>query len=131
MGLVLLDTSALIATLNTADRFHAKTVFLLKQNTQNVYIISSATLSESLVSGYRGGSVDGLKLEMQIRLGVKSIVPVTIIVARAAAMIRATQRMKLADALICGTAITQDAELWTCDLAQASRHPGRVRLIEN
>lgn len=87
---MLLDTSALIATLNTADRFHARTVFLLKQNTQNLYIISSVTLSESLVSGYRGGEVDGLKLEKQIRLGVKSIVPVTTIVARAAAIIRAT-----------------------------------------
>lgn len=131
MGLILLDTSALIATLSTTDKFHARTVFLLKQNTQNIYIISSATLSESLVSGYRGGSAEGLKLEMRIRLGVKSIVPVTIIVARAAALIRATQRMKLADALICGTAITKDAELWTCDQAQASRHPGRVWLIGN
>ena len=124
MGLVLLDSSVLIALLNSNDIHHE--VALKSHTSANQFIISSISITELMPRAIREGISDSI---WRALFGItRKVVEVDLEIARAAAALRAHKAMKTPDAIISATATGHGAQLWTFDAKLAKETPG-ARLL--
>jgi predicted nucleic acid-binding protein len=123
---VVLDTSVLIALFKDDDRHHNSAV--QATSTRNVYLISSVTLSEALVSAFRLNQHAGNQHNILIQKTIDRIVPIDEEIAVRAAEIRAQKNLSLPDAIISATAHTLKAQLWSCDRVLVKSHIGALQI---
>lgn len=118
MGLVLLDSSVLIALLDSDD-VHSenctKEFRRAKKFTENVFLISSVSIAESLVGSFKDSYSHALSIYGLILDFINKIILFDSKIAFRTAQIRSRLNFSLADAMIVATAEEVDAELWTCD----------------
>jgi predicted nucleic acid-binding protein len=120
MGLVLLDSSVLIAALNPKDLHHE---VALKSNTAGVqFIISAISITELMPRAIKEGSDDSVWTALTAM--VHHVVDVNSSLAMSAAQIRSSDGLKTPDAIISATARAEGAELWTFDAKLAKATPG-------
>jgi predicted nucleic acid-binding protein len=120
MGLVILDSSVLIAALNPKDAHHEAA---LKSNTVGVqFIISAISITELMPRAIKEGSDDSVWTALTAM--VHHVVDVNSSLAMSAAQIRSTDGLKTPDAIISATARAEGAELWTFDAKLAKATPG-------
>lgn len=124
MGLVLLDSSVLIAALNPRDIHHQSA--LDSHAAGNHFIISSISITELMPRAIKGG------IEQQIWAALTAMVDEVVNVdgplAISAARIRLSKGVKTPDAIISATAHERRAQLWTFDAKLAKATPG-ARLL--
>lgn len=125
MGRVTLDSSALLAILNSGDIHHDAVVEHLAGR-MDQFSISTITLVETLMYAYKEGAWAGAKYKKAIDVAVKEIFPVDQEVALAASKLRARTNLRTPDAIISATATLAGAELWTLDRKLAKAHKGAV-----
>ena len=125
MGRVTLDSSALLAILNTGDIHHEVVVKHLVGR-MDQFSISTITLVETLMYAYKEGAWAGARYKKAIDVAVKEIFPVDQEIALAASKLRARTNLRTPDAIISATATLMGAELWTLDLRLAKAHKGAV-----
>jgi len=126
MAGLILDSDALVALMNVNDIHHKSIIKRLVQGTAG-FSISVVTYSEALVHSFETGKED-LMVE-RIDSLVTHIFEVTAAIARGAAQLRATSKIKLPDALIASTAIEKGLTLLTFDEKLAKRVPGAELLV--
>ena len=126
MGRLILDSGALIAIFKDVDVHHQTIMNRLSEGSDEV-VLSAITLTESLVHAYQAGlgeigkrQIDDLALE---------IIDVDQEIAIYAAQLRATNNLKLGDALIAATAILHKCTLITFDEKLARKTPGAELLV--
>lgn len=118
MGLVLLDSSVLIAALNPKDLHHQA---VLNSNTVgSQFIISSVSITELMPRAIKTGISDAIWRALTDM--VQEVVDLNTDLALSAAEIRSHKGLKTPDAIISATAQSRRAELWTFDarLAKAT-----------
>ena len=126
MGRVALDSDSLIAIFKESDKHHKTIVKRLLQSEEQI-VLSSIALSESLVHSYR---VDqGEEMKALITDWADEIIDVDQEIAIYAAQLRATNNLKLGDALISATAILHKCTLLTFDEKLARKTPGAELLV--
>lgn len=125
MAGIILDSSVLLAVLNSGDVHHELMVETLKERTED-FSISTITLVETLIYAFRQSPRAGQRYKAAIDRGIKEVFPVDEDVALEAAKIRAKSSMKTPDAIICATATLAGAELWTLDQKLAKAHKGAI-----
>ena len=126
MGRVALDSDSLIAIFKESDKHHKTIVKRLLQSEEQI-VLSSIALSESLVHSYR---VDqGEEMKALITDWADEIIDVDLRIAIFAAELRATNNLKLGDALISATAILHKCTLITFDEKLARKTPGAQLLV--
>ena len=126
MGRVALDSDSLIAIFKESDKHHKTIVKRLLQSEEQI-VLSSIALSESLVHSYR---VDqGEEMKALITDWADEIIDVDLRIAIFAAELRATNNLKLGDALISATAILHKCTLITFDEKLARKTPGAELLV--
>jgi predicted nucleic acid-binding protein len=124
MGLVLLDSSVLIAALNPKDIHHQTT---LNSNTVgNQFIISSISITELMPRAIKDGISDAIWSALTSM--VQEVVDLDATLAMSAARIRSGKGLKTPDAIISATAQARGAQLWTLDSKLAKATPG-ARLL--
>ena len=121
MAGLILDSDALVALMNMNDIHHKSIVKRLFQSPEG-FSISVVTYSEALVHSFDTGKED-LMVE-RIDSLVTDIFDVSASVARKAAQLRSTSKIKLPDALIAATAIEKGLTLLTFDEKLAKKVPG-------
>jgi len=121
MAGLILDSDALVALMNMNDIHHKSIVKRLFQSPEG-FSISVVTYSEALVHSFDTGKED-LMVE-RIDSLVTHIFDVSASVARKAAQLRSTSKIKLPDALIAATAIEKGLTLLTFDEKLAKKVPG-------
>lgn len=126
MGRLTLDSDALIAVFKMDDKHHETIVKRLLHSTERI-VISTIALSESLVHSYREGFGEAARRQVS-ELGVQ-IIDVNQDIATYAAGLRATNNLKLGDALISATAILHKCTLLTFDEKLARKTPGAELLV--
>lgn len=126
MGRLTLDSDALIAVFKMDDKHHKTIVKRLLHSTERI-VISTIALSESLVHSYREGFGEAARRQVS-ELGVQ-IIDVNQDIATYAAGLRATNNLKLGDALISATAILHKCTLLTFDEKLARKTPGAELLV--
>ena len=126
MGRLTLDSDALIAVFKLDDKHHKTIVKRLLHSTERI-VISTIALSESLVHSYREGFGEAARRQVS-ELGVQ-IIDVNQDIATYAAGLRATNNLKLGDALISATAILHKCTLLTFDEKLARKTPGAELLV--
>jgi predicted nucleic acid-binding protein len=124
MGLVLLDSSVLIALINPNDKHHLR--IMESFETSSLYAISVLTLTEVLPHAVAKGVAEQARARFAANL--HQVVGVSQEIAVAAAHVRARTGLRTPDAIISATATAAGAKLWTCDAALAKAHKG-ARLI--
>lgn len=119
MGLVLLDSSFLIALVNPKDAHHRQAIDSFDPH--SILIASALSIAEVLPRAIS----DGKEEAFWRNLGpyMQKIVDVDIEIASLAAKIRAQLPLKTPDAIISATASICKAELWTFDKKLALAHP--------
>ena len=127
MGRVTLDSSALLAILNTGDIHHEAVVKHLAGRTEQ-FSISTITLVETLMYAYKESPGAGARYKRAIDVAVREIFPVDQEVALAASKLRARTNLRTPDAIISATATLTGAELWTLDRKLAKAHKGALLL---
>jgi predicted nucleic acid-binding protein len=125
---VLLDSSAVIALKNNADRNHAKAVKAIS-SLSLAPDISVITLSEVLIHESKASPATARLAAARLLEAFRVVHPVSAAVAILAAEIRAKRDLGLADSMISATALLEEAELWTCDKALANAHQGPTRAL--
>ncbi len=127
MGAIILDSSLLIAFLNSSDKHHMAAKSAIEASNSS-FKISILTVSEVLVKA--SGESEKRKRELLADLSKEfsPFFPFDLEVAVLAASVRAKSPLRLPDAIISATATINKAELWTCDAALAKAHKG-ARLI--
>ena len=126
MGRIALDSDSLIAIFKESDKHHKTIVKRLLQSEEQI-VLSSIALSESLVHSYR---VDqGEEMKALITDWADEIIDVDLRIAILAAKQRATNNLKLGDALISATAILHNCTLITFDEKLARKTPGAELLV--
>jgi len=127
MGAIILDSSVLIAFLNSSDKHHMAAKSAIEASNSS-FKISILTVSEVLVKA--SGESEKRKRELLADLSKEfsPFFPFDLEVAVLAASVRAKSPLRLPDAIISATATINKAELWTCDAALAKTHKG-ARLI--
>ena len=127
MGAIILDSSVLIAFLNSSDKHHMAANSAIKASNSS-FKISILTVSEALVKA--SGDSESRKRELLADLSTAfaPFYPFDLEVAVLAASVRANSPLRLPDAIISATAMINKAELWSCDAALAKAHKG-ARLI--
>ena len=126
MGRIALDSDSLIAIFKESDKHHKTIVKRLLQSEEQI-VLSSIALSESLVHSYR---VDqGEEMKALITDWADEIIDVDQEIAIYAAQLRATNNLKLGDALISATAILHNCTLITFDEKLARKTPGAELLV--
>lgn len=128
MARIILDSSALLAILNSSDVHHDVMAEHLRGRTDQ-FSISTITLVETLIYAFRHSPRAGQKYKASIDHAIKEIFPVDAEVALEAARVRAKSGMKTPDAIISATATLAGAELWTLDRKLAKAHKGAVLII--
>jgi len=126
VGRLTLDSDALIAVFKMDDKHHKTIVKRLLHSTERI-VISTIALSESLVHSYREGFGEAARRQVS-ELGVQ-IIDVNQDIATYAAGLRATNNLKLGDALISATAILHKCTLLTFDEKLARKTPGAELLV--
>jgi predicted nucleic acid-binding protein len=126
MAGLILDSDALVALMNMNDIHHKSIVKRLFQSPEG-FSISVVTYSEALVHSFDTGKED-LMVE-RIDSLVTDIFDVSASVARKAAQLRSTSKIKLPDALIAATAIEKGLTLLTFDEKLAKKVPGAELLV--
>jgi predicted nucleic acid-binding protein len=120
MGLVILDSSVLIAALNPRDLHHEAAI---KSNTAGAqFIISSISITELMPRAIKEGSDDSVWAALTAM--VHRVIDVNNSLAMSAAQIRLSDGLKTPDAIISATARAEGAELWTFDARLAKATPG-------
>lgn len=127
MAGIILDSSALLAILNSGDVHHEVMVEHLRGRTDN-FSISTITLVETLIYAFRQSPRAGQRYKASIDRAIKEILPVDEKVALEAAKFRTRTNMKTPDAIISATATLTGAQLWTLDQRLAKAHRGAVLL---
>jgi predicted nucleic acid-binding protein len=118
---VLLDTSVLIAFLDSKDEHHDVACSALDSGL-NTYEISVITFMEILVWPAKKSAREVERVTSLVRKAVAAIHPVDEEIATLAAMARGKSRT--ADALISATAWARGTGLWTLDQDLAKAHKG-------
>lgn len=124
MGLILLDSSVLIALINLVDKHH--NAVMQNFETSSWYAISALTLTEVLPHAAAKGVIE--EVQAKITQKLHQIVDVSQEIAVSAAYVRAKTGLRTPDAIISATATAAKATLWTCDVRLAKLHKG-ARLI--
>jgi predicted nucleic acid-binding protein len=122
MGAVVLDSSVLIAFVNEKDALHDAAIATLGSWTGDTRrLLTASAYSEMLVLPLRRGDPekwDGFLEDLAFE-----IVPIDIVIARAAASARSQRKsLRLPDALVVATALVHGAELVTLDRRMADAH---------
>ena len=127
MGAIILDSSVVIALLNSSDKHHLAAKSAIG-GSNSIFKISILTVSETLVKA--SGVSESRKKELLADLSTAfaPFYPFDLEIAVAAASLRAKSPLRLPDAIISATASINAAELWTCDAELAKAHKG-ARLI--
>ena len=127
MGAIILDSSVVIAFLNSSDQHHMAANSAIKASNK-IFKISILTVSEALVKA--SGDSDSRKRELLADLS-RAFSPFYLFdleVAVLAASVRAKSPLRLPDAIISATAMINKADLWSCDARLVKAHKG-ARLI--
>jgi predicted nucleic acid-binding protein len=124
MGLVLLDSSFLIALFTENDLHHQSAVSA--DPGQSKLIASTITLSE-VMAGAFAARIEKL-VEPLLERAISEFIAVDHAIARESGRIRAESGLKLPDAIICATALVHGAQLWTFDAKLAKATPGALCL---
>jgi len=127
MGAIILDSSVLIAFLNSSDKHHMAAKSAIEASNSS-FKISILTVSEVLVKA--SGESEKRKRELLADLSKEfsPFFPFDLEVAVLAASVRAKSPLRLPDAIISATATINKAELWSCDAGLVKAHKG-ARLI--
>ena len=127
MGAIILDSSVVIAFLNSSDKHHIAAKSAIEASNSS-FKISILTVSETLVKA--SGLSESRKKELLADLSTAfaPFYPFDLEVAVLAASVRAKSPLRLPDAIVSATATAAGAKLWTCDAALAKAHKG-ARLI--
>jgi predicted nucleic acid-binding protein len=125
VGRVTLDSSALLAILNTGDVHHEAVVTYLTGRDDR-FSISALTLVETLMHAYKVSPRAGAKYKLAIDQAVKEIISLDEQVALEASKVRARTGLRTPDAIISATATLAGAQLWTLDQRLAKAHKGAV-----
>ena len=127
MGAIILDSSVVIAFLNSSDKHHIAAKSAIEASNSS-FKISILTVSEALVKA--SGDSESRKRELLADLSTAfaPFYPFDLEVAVLAASMRAKSPLRLPDAIVSATATINKAELWSCDAGLAKAHKG-ARLI--
>ncbi len=125
MGRVTLDSSVLLAILNSNDEHHGIMNKYLTGRTDQ-FSISTITLVETLMHAFQKGTRQGTSYKAAIDSAIKEIIPVDEKVALEASKLRARTGLKTPDAIISATATLARTQLWTLDQRMAKAHKGAV-----
>ena len=127
MGAIILDSSVVIAFLNSSDKHHIAAKSAIEASNSS-FKISILTVSEALVKA--SGDSESRKRELLADLSTAfaPFYPFDLEVAVLAASVRAESPLRLPDAIVSATATINKAELWSCDAGLAKAHKG-ARLI--
>ena len=127
MGEIILDSSVVIALLNSSDKHHLAAKSAI-EGSNSIFKISILTVSETLVKA--SGVSESRKKELLADLSAAfaPFYPFDLEVAVLATTLRAKSPLRLPDAIISATATVNSAELWSCDARLATVHKG-ARLI--
>lgn len=131
MGLVLLDSSVLIALLDPDDKHSTNCTFEFrgaKKFAENIFLISSVSIAESLVGSFKSSYTHALSIYALILDIINRIILFDSKIAFRTAQIRSRFSFSLADAMIVATAEELDAELWTCDRKLVNKYK-KVRYL--
>ena len=118
---VLIDTSVLIAFLNSNDKHHEVAAAALDSD-EDTFEISVVSFMEMLVRPSKSSAREVDKVTKTLKEFASAIHPVDEEIAALAAMARAKSRA--ADALISATATAKGTGLWTLDQDLAKAHKG-------
>lgn len=112
---ILLDTTVLLAGLNSRDAHHvdAKEIFTI--NTRSNFAISAITLAEALVRPYSLGPIQGEQAEGKIDSLIGEIISLSSEHVLLAAKIRSKNKTRIPDSMIIATAIVNNLELISFD----------------
>jgi predicted nucleic acid-binding protein len=124
MGLVLLDSSVLIALINPADQHHSAAITSFDPH--SILIASALSITEVLPRAISEGK-EGI-FWSHIGPYLQKVVDVDLEIASRAAKLRAELKLKTPDAIISATARAHSAQLWTFDAKLARATPG-ARLL--
>ena len=109
MGLVLLDTSIVIAALNRHDALHpAASRAVRAERVRHALAISAITYAEILVGPLRAGP-DAVAIVERFAAQLR-LLDVSPSIARLAAELRATRGLRLPDAVIVATGLRHEAD---------------------
>ena len=127
MGAIILDSSVVIAFLNSSDKHHIAAKSAIEASNSS-FKISILTVSETLVKA--SGLSESRKKELLADLSTAfaPFYPFDLEVAVLAASVRAKSPLRLPDAIVSATATINKAELWSCDARLVNAHKG-ARLI--
>ena len=127
MGAIILDSSVVIAFLNSSDKHHIAAKSAIEASNSS-FKISILTVSETLVKA--SGLSESRKKELLADLSTAfaPFYPFDLEVAVLAASVRAKSPLRLPDAIVSATATINKAELWSCDARIVKAHKG-ARLI--
>ena len=118
MGLIVLDSSIVIALLDPKDLHHEK-CFSEYQNAKReenaTFFISTISLAESLVGAIKISYEFALNIFAKISEEIGSLIEFKSETAWLTASIRNSFAIGFADAAIIATASEMKAELWSCD----------------
>ena len=126
MAGLILDSDALLALINKSDVHHESIVNRILQSEAKLSI-SVVTFSEAMVRPFEVNQ--SAVVIAQINSRISEIFDVTQPIAIRAALMRATSKIKLPDALIASTAIEKGLTLLTFDEKLAKRVPGAELLV--
>lgn len=113
MATLALDSGVVIALLDPNDAWHGAASNLLPRLSREAVVMSAVAYAEVLVRPSAAGSVDQVARVLD---ELVTVVPIDDIAARLAASIRATDGLRLPDALVIASAVACGAdELVTTD----------------
>lgn len=125
MGLIVLDSSVVIALLDPKDIHHTKCASAHKKfsDDQKIsFFIPTIALAESLVGAIRISYEFALLFFARISDEIGSLLAFNSRIAWLTATLRSTSTIGFADAAIIATASDMKAELWTCDKKLISKY---------
>lgn len=125
MGRVVLDSSVLIALLDTTDTHHDAVRWRF-EGSEDQYEISVATFTEAMTAPMTANPRSGERIREAISGAISAVHPITEEIAVKAALVRVATGLKTVDAIISATALVELVELWTCDQKLAKAHKGAV-----
>lgn len=109
MGLIVLDASISLATLDSADALHRVAMNAIADAGRARLVLPAPGLAETMVAAHRRGAAAAAR-EILVALGI-DIEPLTAEMADSAAGLRATHpSLRLGDALVLGTALVLGAD---------------------
>ena len=125
MAAIILDSSVLIAFLNSSDLHHnaAKSAI---EGSNSIFKISILTVSEALVKAAADSESRKRELLADLSSAFAPFYLFDLEVAVLAASVRAKSPLRLPDAIISATATINKAELWSCDARLVNAHKGAV-----